>query len=167
MSGLECSVRLVTARHLGEPLKWNVVTDAPASLAVYQMEAATLYGIEPSDVVIETIDATGVDLGAVRAAIAALPDPPLWSAYDAAQPKLIDTREWFRRWTPQERARLRAVARNNDAVADLYEETIAGATVNLNDQRVIDGLQQLKAVMVPSVWADAAAADARIAELRA
>jgi hypothetical protein len=89
------------------------------------------------------------------------------AAYDTTQPKLIDTREWFRRWTPQERARLRAVARNNDAVADLYEETISGATVNLNDQRVIDGLQQLTAVMVPSVWADAAAADARIAELRA
>lgn len=88
-------------------------------------------------------------------------------AYDAALPHTLDTRAVWHRFTRPEIWRIRAVALTNDDIADLREEMLAGATTNVNDPRFIGGLEALKAIMIPSVWADDAAANVRIAVIRA
>jgi len=77
----------------------------------------------------------------------------------------ISTRDFFRRWTKQERAKVRSAGRQNDDVADLSEELRSGSTVDLTSPLLLSGLRSLKAVLIPSVWANDTVAETRIAEL--
>ena len=95
---------------------------------------------------------------------------PFIDAFDfdaVPSPYYIPTRDFFRRFTREETNRIRAAARNDDDIAYMREDLLAGPEVNLNDNLLIAGLESLKAVMIPSVWADETYADQRIAELRA
>lgn len=89
------------------------------------------------------------------------------ATYDASQPKLVPTRDILRRFTQPERARIRALSRTNDNVADLRDELLAGGETDVNSARFIAGLNFLKAVLIPNPWVDEAAANAAIARIRA
>jgi len=82
-------------------------------------------------------------------------------------PAPIPTREFFRRFTREEVRVLRAAALQSDDIAYMREDMLAGPTVDVTSPLVTTSLEALKAVLIPSVWADEAAADIRIAELKA
>lgn len=83
-------------------------------------------------------------------------------------PKLITTRDLMElRLTEDEHFNIAVLARRNKTVSRLMHQLLAGGTVDLNSPKFIAGLAYLKAVGIPAVWPDAAAANSRIAQIRA
>lgn len=128
-----------------------------------------------NNVVTATIDRVPAEVPAGRmfVDISALPSVQGGETYDNGiftpptplATTTIDTRAFFRRWTKAERARVRAVAKQSDDIADLSEELRMGGNVDLSSPRMRAGMRALKAIMIPSVWATDAIAEARITEL--
>lgn len=80
-------------------------------------------------------------------------------------PSVIDGRVFWRRFTQDEHRKIRAVSKANEDLADMIDELRMGYTVDVRDARVVAGVQSLKPVMIPSVWATTTIANRRIAEI--
>lgn len=81
--------------------------------------------------------------------------------------RVLSPIDFARRFTRAEETAIDTLADTNRIVKALMRRLTLVQTVNLDHADVIAGLAYLKSVGIPSVWADAATADSRIAAIRA
>lgn len=83
--------------------------------------------------------------------------------------RVISTRDFMRRFTSAERRAIDTLGEpltdQGQTVRDFMRLLLADRTIDLDNDDTADGLALIKAIGIPTVWADIATADARIAEI--
>lgn len=100
-----------------------------------------------------------INIGAVR------DDGGQYSVVPNPGRRQIARGDFISRITVQEHMAFKALTKVNDEAAVLWDRLMARDMIHLDAPELVMAFQFLKSVGIPAVWADAATADARLAQL--